>query len=75
MTTKTIPQTSAQRLAEIAEILAVGLMRLVARKSSPISAENGESSLDFSATESAHPTPGRTENIGWLIPCWRNWLP
>jgi hypothetical protein len=57
MTTKTIPQTSAQRLAEIAEILAVGLMRLVARKSSPISAENGESSLDFSATESAHPTP------------------
>ena len=45
------------RLAEIAEILAVGLMRLMARKSSPISADPGESSLDLSAAESGHPTP------------------
>jgi len=44
-------------VSEIAEILAVGLMRLVSRKSSPISADIGESSLDFSATESGHPTP------------------
>lgn len=45
------------RLSEIAEILAGGLMRLVVRKSSPISTDIGESSLDFSATESGHPTP------------------
>jgi hypothetical protein len=45
------------RLSEIAEILAAGLMRLMARKSSPISAEPGESSLDLSAAESGHPIP------------------
>ncbi len=46
-----------ERLAEIAEILAAGLMRLIAQKSSQISADPRESSLDFSATESGHPTP------------------
>lgn len=45
------------RIGEIAEILAVGLMRLMARKSSPISADPGECSLDLSAAESGHPTP------------------
>jgi hypothetical protein len=45
------------RIGEIANILAAGLMRLVARKSSPIFADTGDSSLDFSATESGHPTP------------------
>lgn len=45
------------RLGEIAAILAAGLMRLVARKSSQILPHIGESSLDFSATESGHPTP------------------
>lgn len=45
-----------ERLAEIAEILAAGLMRVLARKSSPISADAGERSLDISATESGHPT-------------------
>ena len=57
MTAAKIPQSSAERFAEIAEILAAGLMRLMARKSSPISADVGESSLDFSAAESGHPTP------------------
>ena len=52
-----LSQSSAERLSEIAEILAAGLMRLVARKSSPISADPGESSLDLSAAESGHPTP------------------
>ncbi len=42
----------------IAEILAAGLMRLVAQKSSPISTDTGDSSLDFSATESGHPALG-----------------
>jgi hypothetical protein len=35
------------RLAEIAEVLAAGLQRLLARKSSRKSAGYGESSLDF----------------------------
>lgn len=45
------------RIGEIAEILAAGLMRLMARKSSPISADPGESSLDLSAGESGHSSP------------------
>ena len=58
MTAAKFPQTSSKHLTEIAEILAAGLMRLMARKSSPISADLGESSLDLSAAESGHPTPG-----------------
>ena len=49
--------SQGEHLDEIAEILAAGLMRVVAQKSSPISADTEESSLDFSATESGHPTP------------------
>jgi hypothetical protein len=45
------------RIGEIAEILADGLMRLMARKSNQISADPRESSLDLSAAESGHPTP------------------
>ena len=53
------------RVSEIAEIVAAGLMRLMARKSSPISADPGESSLDLSAAESGHPTPvGRRKSDG-----------
>jgi hypothetical protein len=43
-----------ERLDEIAEILAVGLMRLHTRKSSPFSANPGESSLDCPASQSGH---------------------
>jgi hypothetical protein len=46
----------AERLSEIAEILAVGLMRLRARKSSPKSADCGEISLDILADQSG-PVP------------------
>jgi hypothetical protein len=42
----------ADRLSEIAEILALGLMRLRARKSSHLSRDIGESSLHFRAEES-----------------------
>ena len=45
----------ADRLAELAELLARGLIRLHARKSSSLSAERGESFVDFSATRSGHP--------------------
>jgi hypothetical protein len=45
---------SAERLDEIAEILAAGLMRLRSRKSSPFSGHTGESSLDCAAHPSGH---------------------
>ena len=52
----------AERIAEIVEILAVGLTRLWARKSSRISADCGEISLDYAGTQSGHAnalkTPG-----------------
>lgn len=47
--------TAEARLGEIAEILALGLQRLLARKSSPQSAGYGESSLDISPMQSGHP--------------------
>ena len=40
--------------SEIAEILAAALMRLKARKSTPLSAHSGDSSLDFSPDRSRH---------------------
>jgi hypothetical protein len=43
------------RLAEICDILAAGLMRLNARKSSLLSTEKGESFLDFAGYQSGHP--------------------
>jgi hypothetical protein len=49
--------TPAERLDEIADILAAGLMRLRARKSSALSDDYGESSLDFSADRRGHARP------------------
>jgi hypothetical protein len=46
--------TAPERLDEIAEILAAGLMRLRARQSSPLSPRSGESSLDYPAHQSGH---------------------
>jgi hypothetical protein len=46
--------TPAERLDEIAEILAAGLIRLQARQSTHLSAERGESSLDCAAHRSSH---------------------
>jgi hypothetical protein len=46
--------TAAERLDEIAEILAAGLMRLHARKSSPFSPDGGESLLDCAGHQSGH---------------------
>jgi hypothetical protein len=53
--------TAAKRLDEIAEILAAGLMRLWARKSSPKSADFGESSLALSGHQSGHADPNSRE--------------
>lgn len=46
--------TAAERVDEIADILAAGLIRLRARKSTPLSRDRGESSLDFSPDRSGH---------------------
>jgi len=46
--------SASERLSELAEILAVGLMRLKARKSSHLSTASGESSLDCAAHRSSH---------------------
>ena len=46
--------TAAERLDEAAEILATGAIRLLARKSTRLSADGGESSVDFTANRSVH---------------------
>jgi len=53
--------TPVERIAEIARILALGLIRLNAPKSSPIVAESGERLLDLSAAESGHAPKGKGE--------------
>jgi hypothetical protein len=54
MQTYTNRMSAAERLDEIADILAAGLIRLRARKSSGLSAHRGESSLDFSPDQRGH---------------------
>jgi hypothetical protein len=49
------------RLDEIADILAAGLMRLRARKSSALSRDCGESSLDYSPDQRGHARPRERE--------------
>ena len=44
--------TAAERLSEVAQILAAGLSRLKARQSSALPADFGESSLDCAAAQS-----------------------
>jgi hypothetical protein len=54
--------SAAERLDEIAEILAAGLIRLRSQKSSPISLDHGEISLDFSVDLRGHVAPN--PNVG-----------
>ena len=46
----------AERLAELGRILAAGLIRLNANKSSGLSADRGETSVDLSPPQSGHAT-------------------
>lgn len=52
---------TTEPIEEIAQILAQGLMRLAARKSSPKPAEIGESSLHFTPDQSGDPPPCSAE--------------
>ncbi|CUW37091.1 conserved protein of unknown function [Magnetospirillum sp. XM-1] len=46
--------TAAERLDEVAEILATGAMRMLARKSTRLSPDGGDSSVDFTANRSVY---------------------
>jgi hypothetical protein len=48
---------ASERLIEVAEILAAGLMRLQGPKSSGLSSQNGENSLHYDASQSGHAAP------------------
>lgn len=55
--------TTAERLDELASILAAGLSRLRARKSRQLSANQGDSCLDFPPPKSGHePVETKTES-------------
>ena len=54
--------TAAERLDEVAEILAAGAMRLMARKSSRLSADRGDSSVDFTAERSVYGVENKRRN-------------
>ena len=56
--------STAERLDELASILAAGLLRLRARKSSQLSADRGESCLHFPPDQCRHgPVPTRMETM------------
>jgi hypothetical protein len=46
--------TAGERITELGQLLALGLMRLHARKSSRLSADLGDSSVDFLPDQSGH---------------------
>jgi hypothetical protein len=46
--------TPPERIAEVGKILALGLMRLEAPKSSSLSADRGDSFVDFVPDQSGH---------------------
>ena len=48
--------SAAERLAELAGLLATGFIRLNASESSPLSADGGERSVDYAASKSGHAT-------------------
>ena len=50
--------TPTERIAEIARILGLGLIRLHARKSSETVGSGGESFVDFSPAKSVHAPKG-----------------
>jgi len=52
-----------ERLDEVAMLLAGALMRLRARKSSHLSPDAGERSLDFLANQRGHPTPADRSTV------------
>jgi hypothetical protein len=60
---KPVDISTDERLGEIADILATGLIRLQARKSSKLSRACGESSLDCAAHQSGHALVNSLEHV------------
>lgn len=56
--------SDAERLAELGRILATGVIRMKAGKSSPLSADGRESSVDFTPPKSGH----ACRNSGGMTP-------
>jgi hypothetical protein len=54
----------SNRLGEIAELLALALSRIQARKASELSDHRGDSSLDTSAHQSGHATSSKRRMNG-----------
>ena len=59
--------TASERLTEIGEILAAGLLRLRARKRE--AGNHGDVSLDFPATPSVHAKKRRHRENAWKTAC------
>jgi hypothetical protein len=59
--------TPAERLAEVGEILAAGLLRLRARERE--ASNRRELSLDFSASQSVHARKRRHRENAWKTVC------
>jgi hypothetical protein len=59
--------TAAERLSEIGEILAAGLLRLRARERE--AGDHGDVSLDFPATPSVHARKRRHRENAWKTAC------
>jgi hypothetical protein len=55
--------SATERLDEIAEILEAGLIRVQLRKSSRLSRNDGDSSLDFLPDRSGHDKPRSTPKV------------
>jgi hypothetical protein len=51
--------STAERIGAICQILALGVIRMRAAKSTPLSAESGESSLHFAPDQSGRATPAK----------------
>ena len=56
--------TPAERLDEIAEILAAGFLRLRRRQSMSVTAPSGDFRLDFSPERSVHATARQRRQVG-----------
>ena len=48
--------SATERIGELGRILAAGLIRMKSQQSSPLSADSGESSVDYAAPKSGHAT-------------------
>jgi hypothetical protein len=61
--------TAAERLAEIGEILALGILRLRARESARAASDHRDLSLDFPANQSVHGRKAKGREMACITVC------